>query len=517
MMLIIGLILGLLIGVAGLYFYLKATHNKTLLAAEDQAQRILREAKKEAETLKKEKLLEAEEAAYDIKQKAEAQAEAKLAEIAEYSRQLDSKELEIDQKLQELENRRKELAMEQEELERRSLYIDEKTEELNRLIQEEVEKLEEIAGLTREEAKQQLIREVETEAREEGEKLAQNIIEKARTEAQRKAREIVVQAIEQVAAQQSEESTISIIHLPNDDMKGRIIGREGRNIRSFEMVTGVDVIIDDTPEIVVLSSFNSYRREIARRAMEKLVADGRIHPARIEEVVQKTEEEMADVLKEIGEQALLDVGVHGVHPELVEMLGKLKYRTAYGQNVLNHSIEVAYLSGIIATELGLEPHLAKRAGLFHDIGKAVEHYTEVDHAQLGADILQKYNEPEAVVNAALAHHDESQATTPYTFIVSAADIISGQRPGARRETLQNFLKRMRTLEEIAFEFEGVAKAYAIQAGREVRVMVETDKVDDAQARTLAREIARRIQEKLEFPWEIRVSVIREYRAYDFAT
>jgi len=454
MMLIIGLILGLLIGVAGLYFYLKATHNKTLLAAEDQAQRILREAKKEAETLKKEKLLEAEEAAYDIKQKAEAQAEAKMAEIAEYSRQLDSKELEIDQKLQELENRRKELAAEQEELERRSLYIDEKTEELNRLIQEEVEKLEEIAGLTREEAKQQLIREVETEAREEGEKLAQSIIEKARTEAQRKAREIVVQAIEQVAAQQSVESTISIIHLPNDDMKGRIIGREGRNIRSFEMVTGVDVIIDDTPEIVVLSSFNSYRREIARRAMEKLVTDGRIHPARIEEVVQKTEEEMADV---------------------------------------------------------------KRAGLFHDIGKAVEHYTELDHAQLGADILQKYNEPEAVVNAALAHHDESQATTPYTFIVSAADIISGQRPGARRETLQNFLKRMRTLEEIAFEFEGVAKAYAIQAGREVRVMVETDKVDDAQARTLAREIARRIQEKLEFPWEIRVSVIREYRAYDFAT
>ncbi len=517
MMLIIGLILGALAGAAALYFYLKATHNKTLLAAEEQAQKILKDAQKEAETLKKEKLLEAEEAAYDIKQKAEAQAEARLAEIEEYSRQLDHKELEIDQKRHELESQRKELEVQQEVLEKKALYIEEKTTELNQLIQEQLHKLEEIAGLTRQEAKQQLIQEVEAEAREEGEKLAQSIIEKARTEAQRKAREIVVQAIEQVAARQSVEATVSIIHLPNDDMKGRIIGREGRNIRSFEMVTGVDVIIDDTPEIVVLSSFNSYRREIARRAMEKLVADGRIHPARIEEVVQKTEEEMSDVLKEIGEQALLDVGVHGVHPELVEMLGKLKYRTAYGQNVLNHSIEVAYLAGIIASELELEPYLAKRAGLFHDIGKAVEHYSEVDHAQLGADILQKYNEPEAVVNAALAHHDENQATTPYTFIVAAADVISGQRPGARRETLQNFLKRMRTLEEIAFQFDGVAKAYAIQAGREVRVMVETDKVDDTRARSLARDIAKRIQENLEFPWEIRVSVIREYRAYDYAT
>ncbi len=358
---------------------------------------------------------------------------------------------------------------------------------------------------------------MEAEAQEEGTKMTQGIIEKAQLEARRKAREITVQAIQQVSYEQSVESTISVLTLPNDDMKGRIIGREGRNIRAFELVTGVDVIIDDTPEVVVISCYDPYRREIARYALEKLISDGRIHPARIEEVVDKTSQEMKESLKEVGEQALLELGVHGVPPEIIELLGKLKYRTSYGQNLLNHSIEVSHLCGIMAAELGLDTQIAKRAGILHDIGKAMENYSEEDHANQGADLLKKFNEGANIINAVEFHHETEKASSPYTLLVSAADVISGNRPGARRESLESFIQRLQNLEELAEQFEGVSKAYSIQTGKELRVIVETDKIDDSRARQLSREIAKKIQEEVGGIGSVKVTVIREYRAYEYAT
>lgn len=508
---------GVLVGALVLWVVLKGTSNKALLSASAQAEKILEEARNEAETLKKEKLLEVEEEIFQQKQMLEEETERRQVRLQELEKQLDQREIEIDRRSEMVNKKERELLLLEDQLRNKERYVKEKTEELNALVMEEIRKLEELSGLTREEAKQLLIADMKQEAEAEGERIAQNIIETARLEAHRKAREIVVQAIQQIAAEQSAESTVSVITLPNDDMKGRIIGREGRNIRAFELATGVDVIIDDTPEIVVLSSYNSYRREIARIAMEKLISDGRIHPARIEEVVQKTAEEMKESLREIGEQALLEAGVFGVSPELTELIGKLKYRTSYGQNVLNHSVEVAHLCGIMAAELGLEVPLAKRAGMLHDIGKALDSYTEANHAELGAELLRKYNENPVVINAVEAHHNEREATSPITLLVAAADTISGSRPGARRESLESFIKRMQQLEEIAGQFEGVEKAYAIQAGREIRVIVETNKVDDNRARELAREIARTIQMNVEFPGQIKVTVIREYRAYDYAT
>ncbi len=514
---IIGLGVGILLGMGIAFLLGKLTSSKVLGAARTEAQKILEEARAEAEQLKRERLVEADEEIFERRQQQEQEFEARAARLQKFEEELDRRELDIDRKAQIVEKKERELQQQAKQLQEKQAYVDRKTAELNAALSEQLARLEEIAGMTQEEAKEQLIRELEQQAREEGERLAQNIVEQARLEANRRAREIVVQAIQQVAAEQSVEATVTVVPLPNEEMKGRIIGREGRNIRAFEMATGVDVIIDDTPEIVVLSSYNSYRREIARRALEKLISDGRIHPARIEEVVAKTREEMQETLRDIGEQAILEVGVHGVAPELLELLGKLKYRTSYGQNVLNHSIEVAYLCGIMAAELGLDVHLAKRAGLFHDIGKALENYSETSHAERGAELLRKLNEHPAVINAALAHHNEREATTPYTTLVAAADIISGSRPGARRESLQNFIHRMQQLEAIAAQFEGVEQAYAIQAGREVRVVVETSQVDDQKARELAREIARKIQEEMEFPGQVKVTVIREYRAYDFAT
>lgn len=508
---------GIIIGALLIFTYLKLTSNKSLLNARALANEIIEEAKKEAETTKKEKLLEAEEEIYQHKQKLESELENKRSQLMKLEQRLDQKDIDIDRKAEIVNKKEKELLALEKQLKDKELYVKQKSEELNQLITEEIKKLEEISGLTREEAKQLLIKDMEEEAKEEGIRIAHNVIEQARLEANRKAREIVVQAIQQVAAEQSVESTVSVITLPNDDMKGRIIGREGRNIRSFEMVTGVDVIIDDTPEVVVLSSYNSYRREIAKKALEKLISDGRIHPARIEEVVEKTAQEMKEELVEIGEQALLEIGVHGVPTELVELLGKLKYRTSYGQNVLNHSMEVAYLCGIMAAELELDVRLAKRAGILHDIGKAVEMFTEEGHDKIGADLLRKYGEHPVVINAAEAHHNEREAISPITLLVSAADTISGSRPGARRESLESFLKRMVSLEEIAKSFQGVNKTYAIQAGRDVRVIVETSEVDDLKAKELARQIAKKIQQQIEFPGSIKVTVIREYRAYDYAT
>ncbi len=514
---ILGLIGGILVGSIALFIILKLSGGKKLLKAQEEADRILENARGEAEALKREKLIEAEEEIFETKQRMERELESRRKELIRKEQQLDHRELEIDRKSEFIEKKEKEVRALSRQFKEKEEYIEKKTEELNQLITEQVQKLEEISGLTREEARQLLIRDMEEEAREEGKKLQNNILEQAKLEANRKALEIVVTAIQQAAAEQSTEATVSVVHLPNDDMKGRIIGREGRNIRAFEMATGVDVIIDDTPEIVILSSYNSYRREVARIAMERLIQDGRIHPARIEEVVEKAEEELAQSFREIGEQAMLEAGVHGLPAEVIELLGKLKYLTSYGQNVLNHSLEVAHLCGIMAAELGLDPQIAKRAGLLHDIGKAIERPITASHTQLGADLLKKLNENPLVVNAVEFHHNEEGAISPYTILVAAADAISGSRPGARRESLESFIKRMENLEDIAKMFEGVEKAHAIQAGREVRVIVDCAKVDDNRARELAREIAKKIQDETEFPGQIKVTVIREYRAYDYAT
>jgi ribonuclease Y len=512
-----GILIGLGIGLVGLWFFLNFISSKKMLRAGDEAKRLLEEAKTEAESLKKEKLIEVQEELFEHKQKLENELESRKENLLKKENGLDQKELEIDRKAEIIEKKEKDTITLEKQLNEKEGYVQRKTEELNQLIAEQVSVLEELSGITKEEARQLLIKDMEEEAREEGNKLVNRLIDQAKLEANRKALEIVVSAIQQTAAVQSAEATVSVVTLPNDDMKGRIIGREGRNIRAFELVTGVDVIIDDTPEVVILSSYNSYRREIAKIAMEKLIVDGRIHPARIEEVVQKTGEEMNASLKDIGEQAMLEAGVHGLADEMIELIGKLKYLTSYGQNVLNHCLEVSYLSGLMASELDLDPKLAKRAGLLHDIGKAVDRHTDAAHTQIGAELLKKHNENPVVIDAVTGHHDEDESISPYTVLVAAADSISGSRPGARRETLETFFKRMRGMEDIASKFEGVEKVHAIQAGREVRIIVNCNHVDDSRAKVLSRDIAQKIQEDSEFPGQIKITVIREYRAADIAT
>ncbi|MFX0095626.1 MAG: ribonuclease Y [Candidatus Hodarchaeota archaeon] len=509
--------IGFVVGAVSLWLFLKFFSEKNILRAQKEAELLLQEAKSESETLKKEKMIEVQEELFEHKQKLEKEIEDKKEELREQEAKLDSKELEIDRKAEMIAKKEKDVNTLEKQLNQKEEYIHKKTEELNQLVSEQITKLEEISGLKREDARNLLIKDMEEEAKEEGKRIVNNIIDQAKLEADRRAMEIVISAIQQTAAEQSAEATVSVVTLPNDDMKGRIIGREGRNIRAFEMVTGVDVIIDDTPEIVILSSFNSYRREIAKSAIEKLILDGRIHPARIEEVVQKTEDEVKSSFRDIGEQAMLEAGVHGLADEIIELIGKLKYLTSYGQNVLNHCMEVSYLAGIMAAELGLDPKLAKRAGLLHDIGKAIDRHTDSPHTLVGADLLKKYNENPQVLNAIESHHNEEGATSPYTILVAAADSISGSRPGARRETLETFIKRMHGLEEIAKKFEGVEKVHAIQAGREVRVMVDCNHLDDNRAKDLAREIAQKIQADSEFPGQIKVTVIREYRAFEYAT
>lgn len=514
---IIGAVIGMVVGSVGLWIFLKLSTGKKLLQATREAKRILADAVSEAETLKREKLIEVQEELLENKQRLEREIEFTKEELNKQKRWLEKKELQIDRKAEIIQKKEKEANFLRGKVEEKEKYIQQKTEELNQLITEQIQKLEEISGFTREEAQQILLKDMEAEAKKEGEKITNAIIDKAKLEANRKAMEIVVSAIQQTAAEQSAEATVSVVTLPNDDMKGRIIGREGRNIRAFELATGVDVIIDDTPEVVILSSYNSYRREIARLALEKLILDGRIHPARIEEVVAKTTEEVKASLRDTGEEAMLEIGVHGLPDEIVELVGKLKYLTSYGQNVLNHSMEVAYLAGVMAAELGLDPKIARRAGLLHDIGKAIQRHTDADHSQTGAELLKKFNENPLVINAVAAHHKEAEASSPYAILIAAADSISGSRPGARRETLQSFIKRMHTLEDIAKKIKGVQNCYAIQAGKEVRVIVDCEVVDDNQAKDLAREIAKQIQSNSEFPGQIKVTVIREYRAFDYAT
>ncbi|MEL6820615.1 MAG: ribonuclease Y [Calditrichota bacterium] len=514
---VVALLIGIVAGGAIVFIYLKTTSSQTIGNAKVEAERLLADAQKEGEALKKERLIEAQEEIYEQKQKLESDLEDQQIELQEVQKNLDLREVDLEQKGERIERKEKELLRLEDQLRSEKADVDLKEVELREAINAQHLKLEEISGFSKDEAKRVLLADLEEEAHEEGRRLSSQIIEQSKLEAERKARQILVQAIQQIASRQSVEATVSIVELPSDDMKGRIIGREGRNIRSFELATGVDVIIDDTPDIVVLSSYNSYRREIAKRSLDKLISDGRIHPSRIEEIVEKTTEEMRDSLRELGDQALLDAGIHGVSGELAGLLGKLRYRTSFGQNVLDHSIETASLCGIMAAELGLDVKLAKRAALFHDIGKAVDNFTEANHAQLGAELLRKHNEHKVVVNAAESHHDAVEPNSSISALVQIANLVSGTRPGARRESLDTFIKRMSELENICKKFEGVEESFAIQAGREVRAIVETEKVDDNRARSLARDIAKEIQMNIEFPGQIKVSVIREYRAHDIAT
>ncbi|RMG30671.1 MAG: ribonuclease Y [Methanobacteriota archaeon] len=516
-MLIIGILIGIAVGLVLGYFGSRLISANVLEKAKQEARELVEQAKVEADTLRQEKLVEVEEEVFELKNKVEQELQKERLKVEELSKALDNKEVDLEQREMQLNKKDAELKQKDAELERKAEELKAAEVRLNELIEQEVKTLERIANMTQEEAQQKLIEQVKEEADIKAKQIFREIIEQAELEANRKAKEIVVSAIQQTAADQSVESTVSIINLPNDDMKGRIIGREGRNIRAFEQVTGIDIIIDDTPEIVVLSGYNPIRREIARRAMEKLIADGRIHPARIEEIVQKTREEMDDILQEIGENATIELGIHGVQDDLIKLVGKLKFYTSYGQNLLNHSMEVAHLAGLMASELGLDPDIAKKAGLFHDIGKVVENYSYAQHAQLGAETLKKFGINELVVNAVAAHHNLEEASSPYAILVQAADTISGSRPGARRESLEQFIRRMEQLEEIAREFDGVTEAYAIQAGKEVHVMVDCEKLSDEDAEELADNIVKRIQEEIEYPGQIKVTVIREKRAYDVAT
>ena len=477
--------------------------------AEDKAREIIDEALKTAETKKRESLLEVKEESIRTKNELDKEIKERRAEAQRYERRVQQKEENIDKKSDAIEKKEASLVAREEELAKQR-------EEISKLNEQRLQELERISGLTSEQAKEYLLKIVEDEVKHESAVMIKEMENRAKEEADKKAKEYVVNAIQKCAADHVSETTISVVQLPNDEMKGRIIGREGRNIRTLETMTGVDLIIDDTPEAVVLSGFDPIRREVARIALEKLIVDGRIHPARIEEMVEKAQKEVEVMMKEEGEQATLEVGVHGIHPELVRLLGKMKFRTSYGQNALKHSIEVAQLSGLLASELGLDIRLAKRAGLLHDIGKAVDHEMEGSHIQLGSELCRKYKESPIVINAVESHHGDVEPQSLIACIVQAADTISAARPGARRETLETYTTRLKQLEEITNNFKGVDKSFAIQAGREIRVMVVPEQVSDTDMVLLARNISKQIEEELEYPGQIKVNVIRESRVTDYA-
>ena len=477
--------------------------------ADDKAREIIDEALKTAEAKKREGLLEVKEESIRTKNELDREIKERRAEVTRYERRVQQKEENIDKKTDAIEKKEAYLAKREEEMRKQK-------EEISRLNEQRVQELERISGLTSDQAKEYLLKIVEDDVKHESAKMIKEMEHRAKEEADTKAKEYVVNAIQKCAADHVSEATISVVQLPSDEMKGRIIGREGRNIRTLETLTGVDLIIDDTPEAVVLSGFDPIRREVARIALEKLIVDGRIHPARIEEMVEKAQREVETMIKEEGEAAVLEVGVHGIHPELVRLLGKMKFRTSYGQNALKHSIEVAHLSGLLAAELGLDVRLAKRAGLLHDIGKAVDHEMEGSHIQLGAELCRKYKESATVINAVESHHGDVEPTSLIACIVQAADTISAARPGARRETLETYTSRLKQLEDISNNFKGVDKSFAIQAGREVRVMVVPEQISDADMVLLARDISKQIEAELEYPGQIKVNVIRESRVTDYA-
>ena len=489
--------------------YRRNVIEKKIGSAEDKAREIIDEALKTAETKKKEALLEVKEESIRTKNELDKETKERRAEVQKYERRVLAKEETLDKKLEAAERRDANLGRKEEELNR-------KRQEVEELSSKRVQELERISGLTSEQAKEYLLKTVEDEVKHETAVMVKEMETRAKEEANKKAKEYVVTAIQKCAADHVSEATISVVQLPNDEMKGRIIGREGRNIRTLETMTGVDLIIDDTPEAVILSGFDPVRREVARIALEKLIVDGRIHPARIEEMVEKAQKEVETMMREEGEAATLEVGVHCIHPELVRLLGKMKFRTSYGQNALKHSIEVAHLSGLLAGEIGVDIRTAKRAGLLHDIGKALDHEMEGSHIQIGVDLCKKYKESDIVINAVEAHHGDVEPQSLIACIVQAADAISAARPGARRETLETYTNRLKQLEDITNSFDGVEKSFAIQAGREVRIMVVPEAVDDAEMVLLARDISKKIEAELEYPGQIKVSLIRESRVIDYA-
>jgi ribonuclease Y len=502
-------IIGLLLGLGAGYFIRKYFAEAKIVSAEEAAKKILKEAEEKVQTLKKEKVLEAKEEVHKLRNEFEKEIKERRLEVQRLERRILQKEESLDKKTSQLEKKDDELKKREEEI----IIIREK---LTDTYKKQLLELERISGLSTEEAKDIILKRVKDEIQHETAQMIKDVEQQAKGEAEKRAREIITQAIQRCAADHVSESTVSVVNLPNDEMKGRIIGREGRNIRTLETLTGIDLIIDDTPEAVILSGFDPIRREVARIALEKLIVDGRIHPARIEEMVEKARHEVEAQIREEGEQATFEIGVHGLHPELVRMLGRLKFRTSYGQNVLKHSLEVAHLAGIIASELGLDVKIAKRAGLLHDIGKALDHEIEGPHVINGAELAKKYRESLEIINAIAAHHGDVEPQSLEAVLIQAADAISAARPGARRETLEAYIKRLEKLEEIADSFEGVEKAYAIQAGREIRIMVKPDKIDDLTAVQVAREITKKIERELEYPGQIKVTVIRETRAVEYA-
>ncbi len=478
-------------------------------SAEDRARSIIDDAMKAAESKKREALLEVKEESIKVKNDLDQEIKDRRSEISRAERRIEQKESNLDKKLEQNERREKEFVAREEAIQKQQ-------EEVSRLNEQRIEELEKIAGLTADEAKEQLLKSVEEDVKLDTAKLIKELDTRAKEEADKKAREYIIDAIQKYAADHVSEATISVVELPNDEMKGRIIGREGRNIRMLETMTGVDLIVDDTPEAVILSGFDPIRREVARIALEKLIVDGRIHPARIEEMVEKARKELELTIREEGEAAVLEVGVHGIHPELVRLLGRMRFRTSYGQNALKHSIEVAQITGILASELGLDVRLAKRAGLLHDIGKSIDHDMEGSHIQIGSDLCKKYKENEVVINAVESHHGDVEPNSLISCLVQAADTISAARPGARRESVDTYSNRLKQLEDITNSFDGVEKSFAIQAGREVRIMVVPEQITDADMVLLARNISKQIEAELEYPGQIKVNVIRESRVIDYA-